>query len=461
MENKLDTNTSSGLREVDLIIKNAYIATVNSSNQIFKNGSIVIDQSKILRVGLDSSNYRAKRTIDARGALVHPGFIDNHIHLNYHGLRWLTRDGAGWNEALPLHMKYMEIVNQESEYMSSMLAMLEMVKNGTTAFLESGGIVNTDAAAEAATNIGIRTFLGDAFIRDQDANGVSVSTKDKDKIYNLLGTELARNRDGNGLVQAVISLSGMGKASDDLLLMAKEMADASGVILNMHQSYQENDYIEDNNRLGIPPMVHYDNIGLLDSNCMFAHVNCISDMEVRPILDSKLSIAWCPMASMLFGLGGTIKGKHLELFKNGINISFGCDSANWTSAFDIGEQAFIALLTAREKTGDPSALIAEEILRIATINGSKALRKESEFGSIEIGKRADLVIRKNTLPESLPGFDPLREVMVSSRSKSIDTVIINGDIVVENGYSTKLDEDEFANEFRVFHQKLIANLEKA
>tara|TARA_Y100000588_G_scaffold82737_1_gene87174 strand:- start:77 stop:580 length:504 start_codon:yes stop_codon:yes gene_type:complete len=167
------------------------------------------------------------------------------------------------------------------------------------------------------------------------------------------------------------------------------------------------------------------------------------------------------MASMLFGLGGTIKGKHLELFKNGINISFGCDSANWTSAFDIGEQAFIALLTAREKTGDPSALIAEEILRIATINGSKALRKESEFGSIEIGKRADLVIRKNTLPESLPGFDPLREVMVSSRSKSIDTVIINGDIVVENGYSTKLDEDEFANEFRVFHQKLIANLEKA
>ena len=336
-----------------------------------------------------------------------------------------------------------------------------MVKNGTTAFLESGGIVNTDAAAEAATNIGIRTFLGDAFIRDQDANGVSVSTKDKDKIYNLLGAELARNRDGNGLVQAVISLSGMGKASDDLLLMAKEMADTSGVILNMHQSYQENDYIEDNNRLGIPPMVHYDNIGLLDSNCMFAHVNCISDMEVRPILDSKLSIAWCPMASMLFGLGGTIKGKHLELFKNGINISFGCDSANWTSAFDIGEQAFIALLTAREKTGDPSALIAEEILRMATINGSKALRKESEFGSIEIGKRADLVIRKNTLPESLPGFDPLREVMVSSRSKSIDTVIINGDIVVENGYSTKLDEDEFANEFRVFHQKLIANLEKA
>ena len=100
-------------------------------------------------------------------------------------------------------------------------------------------------------------------------------------------------------------------------------------------------------------------------------------------------------------------------------------------------------------------------MRIATINGSKALRKESEFGSIEIGKRADLVIRKNTLPESLPGFDPLREVMVSSRSKSIDTVIINGDIVVENGYSTKLDEDEFANEFRVFHQKLIANLEKA
>ncbi len=457
----MNTKLLDYLLEVDLIIKNAYIATVNSSNQIIKNGSIVINDTKIVYVGLDSSKYKAKRTIDAGGALVHPGFIDNHVHLNYHGLRWLIRDGSDWNESLPIHAKYMANIDSESEKMSTSLAMLEMVKNGTTSFLEAGGVIGTDGVAETATNIGIRAFLGDSFVRDISSGGASTVSHDKDRAYKTLGEELVRNNKENGLVQGVVTLSGMGTASDELLKYAKDLADKNNVILNMHQSYQDTDYMDDSNRLGLFPMVHFADIGLLDKNCTFSHVNCIDEKEVGPILDSEMSIVWCPMASMLYGVGGTINGSHLELFKNGLNISFGCDSANWTSAFDIGEQAFIALLTAREKTGDPSALTAEEILRIATINGSKALGKGTEFGSLEVGKRADLVVRKSYLPESLPGFDPIRDVMISSRSKSINTVIINGDIVVENGNSTKIDEDEFASEFKVFHQKLVQTLEGA
>jgi cytosine/adenosine deaminase-related metal-dependent hydrolase len=345
--------------------------------------------------------------------------------------------------------------------MSSTLAMLEMVKNGTTSFLEAGGIIDTDTVAEVAMDIGMRAFLGDPFIKDINPGGATTVDHDKDRAYKLLGNELIRNKNKNELVQGVVTLSGMGTASDNLLKFAKDLADKNNVILNMHQSYQDTDYMDDNNRLGLSPMVHFENIGLLDKNCTFSHVNRIDEKEIGPILDSNLSIVWCPMASMLYGVGGTINGKHLELFKNGLNISFGCDSANWTSAFDIGEQAFIALLTAREKTGDPSALTAEEILRISTINGSKALCKENEFGSLEVGKRADLIVRKTLLPESLPGFDPVREVMISSRSKSIDMVIINGDIVVEKGNSTKIDEDEFASKFKVFHEKLVERLENA
>lgn len=457
----MSTQSFGDINKVDLIVRNAYIATVDVNNKIRKNASIVIDNSKIIFIGEDSSKYKPKRIIDAGGGLVHPGFVDNHVHLNYHNLRWLSRDGANWNESLPIHTKYMKIADYEAENMSSMLAILEMVKNGTTAFLEAGGIMNTDAAAEAASNVGIRAFLGDPFIRDIDPGpgGATTVQHSKDRAFKLLGTELARNTNQNDLIQGVITLSGMGTASDELLLAAKDLADGHNVIFNMHQSYQEDDYIADNNRLRYPPMIHYDNIGLLDSNCTFSHVNRINDVEVRPILDSKLSIVWCPMASMLYGVGGTIKGRHLELFKNGVNISFGCDSANWTSAFDIGEEAFIALLTAREKTSDSSALKAEEILRMCTINGSRALGKQNEYGSLEVGKRADLVIRKNTLPESLPGFDPIRDVMFSSRSKSVDTVIVNGDIVVEKGKATKIDEIEFADKFKRFHKRLLNKLE--
>ena len=96
---------------------------------------------------------------------------------------------------------------------------------------------------------------------------------------------------------------------------------------------------------------------------------------------------------------------------------------------------------------------------MCTINGSRALGKQNEYGSLEVGKRADLVIRKNTLPESLPGFDPIRDVMFSSRSKSVDTVIVNGDIVVEKGKATKIDEIEFADKFKRFHKRLLNKLE--
>ena len=128
---------------------------------------------------MDSSKYKAKRTIDAGGALVHPGFIDNHVHLNYHSLRWLVRDGSDWNEALPIHAKYMANIDSESEKMSTSLAMLEMVKNGTTSFLEAGGIIGTDGVAEAANHIGMRAFLGDSFVRDISSGETSTVRHDK------------------------------------------------------------------------------------------------------------------------------------------------------------------------------------------------------------------------------------------------------------------------------------------
>ena len=163
---------------------------------------------------------------------------------------------------------------------------------------------------------------------------------------------------------------------------------------------------------------------------------------------------------MLYGVGGTFHGRHLELYKRGVNIALGCDSANWTSAFDLNEQGFIALLTAREKTGDPGALVAEDIMEMATVNGAKASGRADEIGSLEVGKRADLVIRSQDMPEASPMLDPLRYVVYSSRSKSVDTVIVNGEVIVENGHSTRVDEDEFAVRTREFTKKLFEQMER-
>ena len=461
-------------QNVDLLVTNAYIATMDSDRRIITNGTIAIRNGIIVSVGLHqkvSAKFNANQTIDAKGALVHPGFIDTHIHLLYHNIRWGNEDGVGWDTgALPLHGEYGQFVNQtqlnpintdsDSEEFTSVsvqLASLEMALNGTTCFLEAGGVGNSDLAADAINSIGIRGLLGGPFVQD---NKEGATEHDRDMAFQNLGSELKRNSDPNALVRGVVTVSGMGNTSDEILIEAKSMADEHGVILNMHQSYQTSDAIADDARLGKHPLVHYAEIDVLGNNCTFSHVNIVRDDEIEPIINSGMSIAWCPMASMLYGVGGTIQGRHLELYKQGVNIAFGCDSANWTSAFDIGEQAFIALLTAREKTQEPNALIAEDVLEMATLNGAKSVRMDDRLGSIEVGKKADIVIRKMNLPEAFPDLDPIRSVMFSSRSKSIDTVIVDGHVIVKGSHSTLIDEEElFARSHEISH-KLFKRLKR-
>jgi len=449
------------IESVDLIVRNAYIVTMDPDRRVLTNGLIAIKNGVLTAIGTDrgiSGAIRADRTIDAHGALVHPGFIDTHIHLLYHNIRWGIEDGAGWGEALPIHQEYGQLVDPDIASVSAKLAALEMARNGTTCFLEAGGVANGDAVSSAIEDVGIRGLLGGPFVRDIMPDSLGTAEEHREVALDNLGVELKRNSDPNGLVRGVVTVSGMGSVSDELLLAAKSMSDDHGVVLNMHQSYQMEDTENDDLRLGRHPLVHYEDIGVLGDNCIFSHVNIVRDDEVRPIVDNRISIAWCPIASMMYGVGGTIHGRHLELYKQGVNIALGCDSANWTSAFDVGEQAFLALLTAREKTGRPDALLAEDVFQMATLNGARAVGMSDRLGSLEVGKRADLIIRRMDIPEAFPTLDPIRSVLYSSRSKSVNTVIVDGEVVIENGSSTRIDEEELFARSREMSNALLERI---
>ena len=223
-----------------------------------------------------------------------------------------------------------------------------------------------------------------------------------------------------------IAIAGMGTASDELERAAKAAADAAGTVLNQHQSYYSVDAETDDRRHGCHAVLHLQDIGVLDDNCLFAHMNIIRDDEVEPIVGSGLSIAWCPAGSLLWGVGGTIRGRHAELYNRGANIALGSDSANWSNRFDLGLQGHLAVLTAREKSGNRKILTAEDALVMASINGAKAVGLADRIGSLEPGKRADIVVRANDIAEAFPLTDPVSQLVYSSRSKSVHTVVIDG-----------------------------------
>jgi 5-methylthioadenosine/S-adenosylhomocysteine deaminase len=144
---------------------------------------------------------------------------------------------------------------------------------------------------------------------------------------------------------------------------------------------------------------------------------------------------------MMWGCGGTASGPHLELFRRGVPVALGSDASNFSGSLDVADQAFLALLTARERMLDAGALLAQDALAMATIAGARAVGLEDEIGSLEPGKRADLVVRRADVPEAAPGLDPVRDLVVATRSRGVATVIVDGQVIVDRGRSTRVDED--------------------
>ncbi|MCY4086241.1 MAG: amidohydrolase family protein [Actinomycetia bacterium] len=432
----------------DLLVRNALVVTMDPERRVFRTGALAIGEGRILAVGPErelAGRYGATRAIDAGGGIVHPGLIESHVHPNQQLIRFAFPDTFSYPDTLGFYIEFLLAIDEEDEYASTLLACLEMVRNGATCFLEGcGSVLEPDAAAAAIEAVGMRGSLGDPYIWDIGGEWAAPLAKrippDLGRALDLLGGQLKRNRDEEALVRGHVAMTGHATASDELELAAKACADEHGAILNQHQSYAASDTSADDELRGQHPLAHFGEIGVLGENCTFAHMNLIRDDEVEPVTASGLSIVWCPTASMLWGAGGTFRGRHVELFRRGANVALGSDASCFAGSLDVGEQAFLAVLTARERSGETDVLLAEDALAMATVNGAQALGMADEIGSLEVGKRADVVVRRTDLPEWEPATNPIRNLIFASRSKSVDTVIVNGEVIVEGGHSMRVDE---------------------
>jgi cytosine/adenosine deaminase-related metal-dependent hydrolase len=440
----LDAEQGASAR-CDLLIRNAYVLTMDAERRIFPSGAIAIDNGAVTRVGPEREiqpRVEPLKVIDAHGAPVHPGFVEGHVHLMPHLQRFLFLEQQETGDYLELSTLWWNALDDEEEYAGSLLSCLELLLNGTTCFVEAGTMFEPETAARAAERLGLRAVLADPWIWDvATLPPLKRAPVDRKRATRLLGGQLWRNRDEDALVRGHIALWGIGSASEDLEIAAKECADSGGVFLSQHQSWRPDDSHFDDERFGRHPLVHFSEIGLLSPNCTFHHMNHIRDDEVAPVVESGMSITWCPAAQMIWGTGATMTGRHLDFLRSGVNVALGSDSANSCVRFDTGFQALLASLMAREQKRSPQALTSEEALEMAILGGARAAGLSDRIGSIVPGKRADIVIRRNDLPEMHPGFDVPQTLVFSAGGKSVRTVLIDGQIVVEDGYSTRIDHE--------------------
>lgn len=437
-------------RPVDLAIVNGYVVTVDPERRVFADGAVAVQGRDIAAVGPTRevlARFAPERTLDARGGVVHPGFVECHTHVTYHLARGAWGDTISYAELGPgIECAFVNAMDDEAEHASTLLACLEMAGNGTTCFIEAGTAFSPAAVAAAAERFGMRGLVADPFLWDAEetpggynAYRLERAPASSERSLRLLGTELRRNRDPDALVRGHVAIAGMGTATDELERAAKAAADRAGTVLNQHQSYYFIDTETDDRRHGRHAILHLEELGILAPNCLFAHVNVVRDDEVEPLVRSGLSIAWCPAGSMLWGVGGAITGRHAELRRKGVNIALGSDSANWANRFDLGRQGYLAVLAAREQHRSRTVLTAEDAIEMATINGAHAVGLGDRIGSLEAGKRADIVIRANDVPEAYPLTDPIAQIVYSAGSKTVHTVLIDGRVVIQGRQPTRVD----------------------
>jgi len=439
--------TAGGPDSCDLLVRHGHVLTMDARRTVYPDGAIAINGTRIAAVGPTAAlaaRFKGRRVIDAAGAPVHPGFIDGHYHAGLHLSRGSMTDdpnppkeaGGGGPGSFT---RWTNALTDEDEYASALMASVELVKNGFTGYVEAATAFSPDMIAEAAEAVGIRVSVTDCMLWDvlggePSANDFPRAPCDAKRARKLLGEQVKRRRNADGLVRAHVALFGIGSASMELMQEAKRLADEHKTVFHQHQNFMAGDAEFDRKRFGRAPLVHLADEGVLGPNTVFTHMNVLDDAEVDAVADSGMALVWHPGNFVYYAVAQQARNRFPELHRRGNAIAFGTDVAKVWAFGDLG---FIGYLVSRE-WGD--FVPSEGLLEMFTLGGARALGLADEVGSLEAGKRADLVIRTNDLPDAQPGVNVVKQLMLVSRTKSVDTVICNGDVVLRHGSLTNLDE---------------------
>ena len=451
----------------DLIIKDGCLLTMDARRTIVARGAVAIQGHTIAAAGPQAEILRAWRAadvIDARGAIVHPGCVDAHLHVNAQTCRGFFRgDASKGATGGPNYADWKATLTPEDEHAAAGLASVEMLRHGITTFVEPGSAFEPDAVASATQNIGIRCTLAEPYLWDttevmQAIPGLASKTlfarvpPERDRCLKLLGSQLHRNKDKDGITHGHVALYGEGSASDELFIAAKETADRAGVILNNHIGFDLDLAAAMERNWGKPRFVHLAELGVLGPNTTWVHMNLIRDEEVDLVIQSGLSIVWCPLAYVSRGTPLRQPTRIPEMKKRGVNVALGTDSARQSSSGDAG---FLALQLAG---GAGHSVVSEDIFEMMTLGGAQAAGLSHLIGSLESGKRADIVIRSRDAAELMPSIDPVHQLVTVGHGPSADTVLVNGRVVLRGGRTTLVDDDQLFAKARASVDQVINRL---
>ena len=427
---------------MDTVIKNAYVITADSEDHVYENGCVWVKDKRIHFVGdmADAPDTDGARMIDAHGAAVLPGFINTHTHIPMSLLRGIASDLPlkAWLEEkiYPAEAK----LTGEAVYWGSMLSILEMLAGGITCF--SDMYFFSDDIAKAVHKSGIRAFLSSAIID-------SVPGGDK-----RLARAVAFHRDwdGRGNIRVTMAPHAEYTVSADLFRKIRHEAEKHKMRIHIHVSETEQEHKDCIKRNGKTPVGWLNGLGLLDLPVMAAHCVHVEDADMDIMAEKNVSVLSCPQSNLKLASG---VAPLQRMIKKGITVSLGTDGAASNDNQSMMEEMTLASLLQKGVYRDAENIPARKALRMATIAGAEALGIAQETGSIETGKRADIVLLKTNGVRYTPKTDTLNNIVYSGSDHDIYLTMVNGEILYENGVYAFIDAGEVKEKANQYAAKIL------
>ncbi len=436
---------------VDLVVLGGAIVTMNSAREVIEDGGIAVKGGRIVAVGTRNEigrKYFARRTIDAAGHAVIPGLINGHSHIPMTLFRGLA-DDLDLQEWLTKYIFPAEAKNVTEEFVrvGTRLGLAEMIRGGTTTYCDM--YYFEDAIAEETAKAGVRGVLGETVLDfpapDNKTNAEAMAYVER----------FVKKWQGHELIVPAIAPHAPYTVSEEHLKAARAFSDRTGAPIITHISETKREVDDSLAAKNASPVAYLDRIGFLGPKVIAAHVVWPTSEDLSILKRAGVGVVHNPQSNMKLAAGVSPVPKMLA---EGLRVGLGTDGAASNNDLNMWEEMDSAAKLHKVFTGDPKVMTAQQAFEMATIRGAEALHLEKEIGSIEVGKRADLVIVQRDSLNQIPRYNLYSDLVYATKASDVKTVVINGRLVMLNRRLLTLNERAIKADARVFRERIVKSL---
>ena len=430
---------ATAAQPVDLVVRNGTVVTVDASRRVVAHGAVAVDGGRIAAVGTEAevdAQFRGKEVLDAAGGIVMPGLVNAHTHAAMVLFRGVA-DDLKLMEWLQKYIFPAEKINVTAEFVraGTRLAALEMIRSGTTTFVDM--YYFEDQVAEACKEAGLRGVLGSSLIEFPAPDSKTIPEA-------LAYAERFLKRWGNDpLVVPAVAPHSTYLASPETLKAARALADRYRAPILIHLSESSDEQAQVRERYGRTPTEQLQQLGILRRGVLGAHGIWLTPSDRAILKEAGVGIAHCPQSNMKLS-SGTAPVR--EMLAEGMRLGLGTDGAASNNDLDMFEEMLTAAFLAKHTSGDPTVAPAAAVLEMATLGGARALGMEDRIGSLEPGKRADLVVVGLNEPRLHPLYDPVSHLVYVAKGADVRHVVVEGRVIMRDRHVLTLDEKAVVEE---------------